>query len=266
MRKSNLFWGLMLVLGGAVLLLNTTGILKFNVWSVLFPLFLVALGLWFVVGPMIFKNEKLETRSIQIPIEGATTAKVKLEHGAGRLHVNAMGLETGNLLEGTITGGVDQQVEHNGSHLKAKLKVDAGIIFGVPTVNPQGLEWKINLSRNLPVELEIISGASESILDLGDLKISELELHTGASRTEVHLPADAGFTKVNVEAGVAEVVLHVPEGVAASIKLDTGLTSKNINLARFPQGGIGYESPDFATAANKIQIHVEGGVGSISIL
>lgn len=265
MRKSNLFWGLMLVLGGVVLLLNTTGILKFNVWSVLFPLFLVALGLWFVVGPMIFKNEKLETRTIQVPLEGALSAEIKLEHGAGRLYVNALGLETGNLLEGTFNGGVEQQVERSGSQLKAKFKVDAGIVFGVPTVNMQGLEWKINLSRSLPLELEIHSGASESLLDLRDLKVSELELHTGASRTEVHLPAAAGFTKVDVVAGAAEVVLNVPEGVAASIKLDTGLSSKNINLSRFPQGGVGFESPDYATAVNKIQIHIESGVGSISV-
>jgi hypothetical protein len=265
MRKSNLFWGMMLVLGGVVLLLNTTGILKFNVWSVLFPLFLVALGLWFLVGPMIFKNEKLVTQTIHIPLEGATSAKVKLEHGAGRINLNAMGLETGNLLEGTFTGGVEQQVERSGSHLKAKLKVDAGIVFGVPTVNMQGLEWKLNLSRSLPVELVVETGASESLLDLHDLRVSELEIKTGASRTEVNLPAAAGFTKVSVTAGAAEVVLNVPEGVAASIKLDTGLNSKNINLSRFPQGGVGYESPDYATAANKVLIHVEAGVGSISI-
>jgi hypothetical protein len=265
MRKSNLFWGMMLVLGGAVLMLNTTGILKFNVWSVLFPLFLVALGLWFLVGPMIFRNQKLETQTINVPLEGATSAKIKLEHGAGRIFVNAMGLETGNLLEGTFTGGLEHKVERSGEHINAKFKVNADVVFGVPTVNMQHLEWKLNLSRSLPVELVVETGASESLLDLQDLKVSELSIKTGASRTEVRLPSAAGFTKVSVTAGAAEVVLNVPEGVAASIKLDIGLNSKNINTSRFPQGGIGYESPDYATAANKVLIHVEAGVGSISI-
>lgn len=265
MKKSNLFWGVVLVLGGVVLLLNTTGILRFNVWSVLLPLFLVALGLWFLVGPAIFKNQKLETQTLNIPLEGAASAKIKLEHGAGRLSIAALGLETGNLLEGTFIGGVSQEVQRSGDLLKVKLKVDADTVFGVPTINMQGLEWKINLGRSVPLELKIDSGASESQLDLRDLKVSEFKLSTGASRTVVDLPAAAGFTKVEVEAGAAEVILNVPEGVAASIKLDAGLIGKNINTSRFPQGGVGYESPDYAIAANKVMIHVEAGAGSISI-
>jgi hypothetical protein len=265
MRKSHLFWGMILVLGGVVLLLNTMGILRFNIWSVLFPVFLVALGLWFLVAPMLFRNEKLETQTVVVPLEDASSARMKLEHGAGRITINPLPSENGSLLEGTFTGGMEQKVERSDGHVKAKFKLNPDVVFGVPTGNPQQMEWKINLSRNLPVELVVESGASESVLDLQDLKVTELEIKTGASRTEVRLPAAAGFTRVSVSAGAAEVILNVPEGVAASIKMDTGLVSKNINLARFPQGGMGYESPDYATALNKVLIHIEGGAGSFTV-
>lgn len=266
MRRSNLFWGFVLVLGGIVLLLNTTGVLQFNVWNVLFPLFIIILGGWFLIGPALFRNAKLEEDTVKIPLDGATSAEVELKHGAGHLVVGVLPMENGSLLEGTFTGGIEQHVERAGGRAKVSIKAHLDRVFGVPTTGShQGLEWKVNLSNSLPLDLEISTGASENSLDLHNLLVTGLKISTGASRTEVHLPVAAGLTKVNVEAGMAEVILNVPEGVAARIRLDTGLSGKNINTARFPQVGAGYESPDYDSAANRVEIHVEAGVGSITI-
>ena len=38
--------------------------------------------------------------------------------------------------------------------------------------------------------------------------------------------------------------------------------STNVDQARFPASAGGYESPDYATAANRVDIDVQGGVGS----
>ena len=60
------------------------------------------------------------------------------------------------------------------------------------------------------------------MLDLRDLKVTDLKLETGASATEVTLPASAGFTRVKVQAGAARVDMRVPGGVAARIKTSAG--------------------------------------------
>ncbi len=113
--------------------------------------------------------------------------------------------------------------------------------------------------------LKCETGASKSVLDLRDLKVSELKLETGASATEVTLPANAGYTRVKVQAGAARVDIRVPGGVAARVKASGALASVNVDETRFPGFDNRYQSPDYETAANKVDIDVETGVGAVTI-
>jgi hypothetical protein len=109
------------------------------------------------------------------------------------------------------------------------------------------------------------TGASETRLDLDDLQISELRLKTGASSTNVNLPAQAGFTRVMVESGAASVDIRIPQGVAARIRSRGGLSSLSLDRSRFPRTGDTYQSADYDTALNKVDIDVQMGVGSVTI-
>jgi len=89
---------------------------------------------------------------------------------------------------------------------------------------------------------------------------------TGASSTVIRLPRAAGTTTVRVNAGAASVKLVVPEGVAARVHSSMALGSNDIDRRRFPLSGSDYVSPDYATAANKIDNQFEGGVGSLAVV
>jgi hypothetical protein len=39
----------------------------------------------------------------------------------------------------------------------------------------------------------------------------------------------------------------------------------DVDTGRFPRSGSVYESPDYAAAANKLDLGVEGGVGSVTV-
>jgi hypothetical protein len=91
-------------------------------------------------------------------------------------------------------------------------------------------------------------------------------LQTGASETRVLLPRAAGATRVRAEAGAASLILEVPAGVAARIRTRMALGNSRVDEARFPRVGDGYESPDYATAVNRIDVDVQGGVGSVRIV
>jgi hypothetical protein len=266
MRRWNLFWGGLILVLGVLFLLNTLNIIpaSINVWGIFWPTLLIILGIWFLAGPAFNRRRMLEKTNVSIPLEGAGSAKVRLKHGAGRLNVNA-GTEAGVLLSGDFSGGVEQAVSREGDQMKVKLKSPTYVWPSGPSFYFEGLEWNINLNRDVPIRLDVDSGASSVDLDLSDLKVVEFNLETGASSSNVILPAHAGETKVRVDSGAASVDIKIPEGVAARIETSVALGSIHVDHSRFPnQGGINI-SPDYETAANKVDIVVKTGVGSANI-
>ena len=129
----------------------------------------------------------------------------------------------------------------------------------------RSLDWSFGLNSGIPLSLELKTGASESRLDLADLLVTDLRLETGASATQINLPAKAGRTRAEIRAGAASVELQVPPGVAARIRIRGGLSSANVDAARFPRMGDVYQSQDYHTAANTADIDIETGVGSVRI-
>lgn len=264
MRRNHFFWGIIVLVAGVLLLLNTLGIFTFNFWPVFWAILLILAGLWFLVGPKFFKGDLAEEH-VSIPLEGASEAEIRFNHGAGRIVVNSGSLG-GDLLSGTFTGGVDKQITHNGPALSAALSMPTGNLgVAIPGVDFRGFIWNLSLNRDIPLRLSFSTGAGESTIDLSDTQVKELRVETGASSTRVTLPARAGITRVIAKAGMASLDFTVPQGVAARIQLDTGMSSHKIDTNRFPQIGAFYQSPDFDNAANKVEIEIEAGMGGIEI-
>ncbi len=262
MSRRGLFWGSVLVLLGLLLLLQTLGLLSFNVWPVFWALVLILLGVWFLVRSRI-RSGQYAAESLTIPCGGAAQAAVEIQHGAGRLTVGAVS-EGDSLLEGSFTGGVVHKVEP-GAQTRVKLSADPGFRVGLGRDWPEGLRWDVRLTRSLPLDLIFRTGAGESEIDLSDLDVKSVRLETGASSSRLTLPARAGYTRAEVKGGLTSITLLVPQGVAARIQLQTGLTGNNIDTSRFPLTGGVYQSMDYDSAANKVDIFVEGGMGSIDV-
>jgi hypothetical protein len=108
-------------------------------------------------------------------------------------------------------------------------------------------------------------GASENRLDLAALRVTDLSIKTGASSTTLTLPAQAGHTRVQIESGAASIRAEIPPGVAARIRGTMGVGTLNVDTTRFPRRGGEYVSDDFETAANRVDLTVEGGVGSVDV-
>lgn len=265
MRKGGFLWGVIVLLSGILFLLDNLGFLPISAWSLIFPGALILIGLWFLLGPLVFR-QVIESRNLAIPVEGVTEAKIKIRHGGGELDISSA-LESMNLLEGTFNGGVEERVSRTGSQVEIKLKMPEIEWWGFPSAFPHdGLRWNISLNRGIAYSLNFKTGASKSRLDLHDLILTQIRLETGASSTEVFLPEQSGYTRAEFYFGSAGVDLHVPQNVAAKIKVQGALMNTDgIDKSRFPLTGEGYCSPDYATAANKIDITVEAGVGKVVI-
>lgn len=266
MRRSNLFWGLVVLLLGLLLLLQNLGLLgAIRIWELFWPVLLVSAGIWVLWGAL--SKSKVERTHLEIPLEGARQAEVKLQYGAGRLEIGADALSAGsggNLARGDFGGGVESTIGREGELLRATLKLPSHVF---PTFwLPQGeLDWTLFLCSEIPLSLTVECGAVDARLNLEGLLVKDLVYKSGASSNHILMPSRAGFTRAKIEVGAANLEVRIPQGVAARVKLTTGIGANSVNTARFPRNGNEYMSPDWETAENKIEIKIDGGVGSFSV-
>jgi len=264
MRRDYIFWGFVLILLGGLMFMNAADIPLpggINPMQLFWPSVLILLGVLFIAG--VFLRGSAEAEQVTIDLQGANQASLKLSHGAGRLFLGA-GASPGQLLTGSFAGGVRQSVRQSGDQLDVHIEARP---FGFPPFfgSPQGLEWNVRLSRDIPLALRLESGASQSELDLRELRVTDLKVSTGASKTDLTLPASAGMTTVKVELGAASLDMVVPDGVAARIRAEQGVSAIEINTTRFPYSNGIYESADYSSAQNKVDILIQAGVGRVAV-
>ena len=174
-QKGNLFWGMILILGGVIFLLNTMGFFQgVNIWGLIWPLFLILLGAWILLGRL-FGGEG--SSDAVVVLDGAARGRINIKHGAGRLQVNP-GAGPANLLEGTFVGGIDLQTSHSGELIDTQLSVHPQ---SFPRFGHSSLDWNIRINPQTPLTLILQTGAGETVLNLTDLQIQDLRLQTGAS-------------------------------------------------------------------------------------
>ena len=125
-------------------------------------------------------------------------------------------------------------------------------------------DWDMRLNSEIPMSLNIKTGANQAELDLGTLRLTALKVETGASQTRVTLPAH-GRLNANFSLGAASLTILVPEGVAARLRVSQGVSSVFVNESRFPRAGGVYQSADFATAVDAVDISVEAGAAEIRV-
>lgn len=265
MRRSGaLFWGVILILIGGLLLLQTLGVLAVNVGLLIWPSLLILFGLWTLWGAL-GRRRGADVEQLTIPLEGAHEARIRMNFGAGRLAVG-VGASPDEAVAGTFGGGVEFQTKREGQALTVELRSP-----DMPFVIPWGWgtsferDWQIRLNGGLPLALDLRTGASETRLDLTDLRVTELHVRTGASATDLTLPANAGLTRVDIEAGAASVVVRVPTGVAARLRLRGGAAAMRVDERRFPRQGDVYQSADYDLAPNKVELTAKAGAGSFDV-
>ena len=252
-------WPIAWTLIGVVLLASTTGNLAQGPGELIatwWPVAAIALGVWFLIGALFSRSGR--PGQVVLPLEGAAEAAVWIKFGAGRLTTGRAA--PGNLVDGRFDGGARHKRE--GAN---RVEITQDFAYGVPWLDHPS-EWAVGLTAEVPLDLKVETGASRAVLDLTDLRLRSLDLKTGASDTRVILPTGAGATTVKAEAGAASLVIEVPQSVAARIRSRVALGTNQIDEARFPKLGDTYQSADYASSDDRVDIDVQGGVGSVRVV
>jgi hypothetical protein len=204
------------------------------------------------------------TPTLRQRLDGATSALVEVEYGAGALDIGPLpaDLAADTLADGQVYG-------HGGIRFEPRSTMEAG--RRVLQIRPRDVgnafdlgRLELHLTPSVPIDLQIESGVTEMTLNLESLQIPNLSIETGASKAQITLPA-RGQTAAQIEGGAARIDITVPPNVAARIIVDGGPNQVEIDQRRFPRQGGEYRSPDFETAADRVTLRIEVGASRVAV-
>ena len=259
----SLFWPILLIGVGVLLLLNNLGIVAWNTWNLIWrfwPLILVAIGIDVLFGqrsalgailsgllvlaimaviagavffadqlPMISRyaeDAPWETAHVEHALGNFDAAEVFIDYTS--LPGNLYALEDSEyLIEGDLAyqGELVFEVDQRGS--TAEVTLDSrytGTWTGFQT-SPHA-EWEIGLSPEIPLEITLDSGSGSCLFDLTDLIVEDFLLDSGSGSIQLILPEDQSFD-FRLDSGSGSLRVDLPEDTGVRVVLDSGSGSFN---------------------------------------
>jgi len=293
-RRVNLVGPVILIGLAIVFLLSNMGVLAWSVWEVIFrlwPALLIAVGLeiilgrrsaWgsllalvltgaifagmlWMLGPDLGTGQVVAGEEVSQALGGATRADVVIEPGVGSLHIEALP-ESANLIEGMIRVGRGQRVRRDfavvGKTATLTLRSE-GATFGPFIGWSDQRTWDLGLAPEVPLELEVGLGVGLADVDLTGLTVSDLKVSMGLGRTTVTLP-DEGSFYAKIDGAIGETVVVIPAGMAARIRVDTGLAVSDLPDGYRQRDDV-YTSPDYDSADDRVDLEVDQAIGRVTV-
>jgi hypothetical protein len=298
-RGVRLFWPIILIGVGSILLLTNLGVITGNPWIIIFqlwPVLLIALGLEILLGgstgwravmsallglalvggilwvliaqPAIpglnFSTSTLQTTNISQPLNGVESANAELSFGAGTSRVYALG-DSSNLIEGHLQTYATPNFSVSTSGNQATIVLSPGSV-SVPMVFPSISEetWEVGLNSSVTYQFNVNVGVGQSKIDLTKLSLSGGSINGGVGTSEFYLPGK-GTYRLTINGGVGTIRIYVPSTLAVRAEVNGGLGSFNRLPSMQEVSDNVYETPGFSTAENAVTLSINGGVGSISM-
>jgi hypothetical protein len=195
-----------------------------------------------------------------VNLQGAKSARVKLEMGAGQLNV-----------DGGSTHSLDADFTFSDSFDEPR--VDYHISYGVGQINisqesrsvhfgNSRNEWNLHFTRDLPLELRVDMGAGQGNLNFRGVPLTRLDLNLGAGQVDIDLTGErkADLT-ADIEGGVGQANIRLPRNVGVIAQASGGIGSISVHGLR--HDGESYTNEAYGKSPATIHLKVEGGIGEI---
>lgn len=298
-RGVRLFWPIILIGVGSILLLTNLGVIHGNPWTIIFqlwPVLLIALGLEILLGgstrwravvsallglalvggilwiliaqPAIpglnFGSSNLQTTNVSQSLNGVESARLDLSFGAGTGKVYALS-DSSNLIEGQLQTYSSPNFSVSTSGNRATIVLGPGPV-SVPVIFPSVSEekWEVGLNSSVSYQIDLNVGVGQSSIDLTKLDISGGEIDGGVGSSDLYLPGDGQY-RLEINGGVGTIRIYVPSNLAVRAEVNGGLGSFNRLPKMQEVRDDVYETPGFSSAEDAVTLIIDGGVGSISL-
>jgi hypothetical protein len=229
-------------------------------------------------------------------LNGATTARVEINAGDANLTIDSL---IGD--ESLLAGGTLQYLEKQGTPTRTLVPRDGQAAltlkgggagqpwFRFPWSACNGAtDWKIHLNPTVTSELIAHSDGGNVKLNLAGMPVTRVSADTGGGNMEVVLPDKAanlnmsaqtgagnvaiesgsvlmGSNLINAKSGAGDVDVRIPRGVAARIHVTIGVGVAIVDPRFSKIDKNTYQSPDFDSAADQVEITVQSGAGNVSV-
>ena len=259
-KKPSLFWPLLLITIGIVLLLSNFGILppgSINLLWRFWPLLLVIAGLdillgrrsalgaiittvvtiALIVGAVLFalfafgspemmqkfNDTVLKHETVDLPLNHITSADVTIDLPPAPVEIYPLS-DSNALIRGDINyfGTLIFDTDTIGEHATVNLDTQMmRFIFFSDASTVENAGWRVGLHPRVALDLTLDGGSGALDADLRGLDIRTLNLDAGSGAVRILLP-DRGQMRAVIDGGSGQIDIKIPESLAAKIVLDGG--------------------------------------------
>ncbi len=214
---------------------------------------------------------KVLTYNLVEPIGDTKTAKIDIRVSDSNLTIDG---STGG--EPVLASGALQYLENgnvpartrNSSNGETSLALAMGLSgkqwFRFPWQACNGAtEWQVHINPDVQSDIKAHSGGGNVKLDFTGMALTTIAAETGGGNMDVVLPESA--TSATVKSGAGNVTVCVPSGIAARIEAKTGMGKVVVDPKFSKIDKFTYQSPDYDSAAKKIEITLGSGAGNVVV-
>lgn len=263
----------------------------------------VLLVVLMLVGPSLglAANADVQTDSFTVPRDNVQSARIEVQANVGRLNVSP--LTDSNTLfnaDARYLGEIDLTTSDNGSQRQVSLKNNydnSGFQWFtfVPFMQSDDLNWDVEVSDTVPLDLTVATGTGAANLNLASLQLTGLNVSTGTGAVTVSLPAQADSYNAILSTGTGSADIVIPDGAALNLRISSGTGGVEIDVpddaAIRLTGSVGtgdiavpswlrrvsgeessfigddgvWETQDFSSADQQIVIQFSGGTGGLNL-
>ncbi len=246
-------WGLDLIFQGRSAAATIIGVL-------LGILIVLAVG-WYAISNT--PQAHLGSTAVTQPLEGATSATVRISDPVGRMEISG-GAGGDLLLEGSadLLANLTLSQDYNVKDGYGSLNLSTGGSTIGPWITGFGEPlWLMELNDNLTLTLNAETAAGSLVLDLTGLNIDQLTATVAVGSLNVTLdPQDELEGKLSNPIGRINII--VPQGTLVEITLDTAISTQN-----YPEGFTKLDDKIYSPGANAgnaaVRLKVEQPIGLV---
>ncbi|MFZ4398406.1 MAG: LiaF transmembrane domain-containing protein [Bacteroidales bacterium] len=298
MKYKNIFWGIVLIAFGIMIILKNMEMVHFNWFAIiqLWPLLLVIWGISlipvkeyikFILSLVVLiagiflvssyqcsdsfcwnwkfndhKTKWTEQRLEEDYDSTITQAVLKLDAVAGDYTIKETTAKLISFESKGNIGNYDLQTSTNDSMKIVEIGVESNVVnIGN---NHKSNASKIALNPNPVWDLELDAAASNVNFDLSEIKVRKIDFEGGASSVNLKIGNKQPLVNIKIEAGATSIKVLIPMNASCELDGDNVLSSKNLKGFEKTSDNK-YRTTDFEKNPVKIYVDLDAAISSIDI-
>ncbi len=271
--KKGVFFPMIIILIGIMLLLKNFGLQLFPSWNgirIFWPLGLIIIGLCIIfrfkllatlsiillIGLLVsngintfVSDDDVENFSNEITLnKSSSNLELDINFGLGEISIDSSNKKTITFDRKSLN---EHSVDYNLIKDKLTISRDDSYIPKNPTE-----KWNLKLPKNIIYSINLDYGVTSTDLNLEDLMVDEIIISSGVTDNVIKF-ADYN-TYVSIDSGVSDFTFKFPENVGVSLDIEGGFL--DINKKGFIKKDGKYFSQNYNISKNHIEIDVNGGI------